>query len=62
MKKINFWEFREELKFLKSKKIFNTLNKTLESGEIFSLPLYPFIKKNEMEKIITEIKLFNNKN
>ena len=35
MKKINFWEFKEELKFLKSKKIFNKLKKTLESGEIF---------------------------
>ena len=40
----------------------NLLNSEKISREVFSLPLHPFIKKNEIEKIITEIKLFNNKN
>jgi dTDP-4-amino-4,6-dideoxygalactose transaminase len=40
----------------------NLLNSEKISREVFSLPLHPFIKKNEVEKIIAEIKLFNNKN
>ena len=35
MKKINFWEFKDELNFLKKKKLFTKIENTLQSGEIF---------------------------
>ncbi len=35
MKKINFWEFKDELNFLKKKKLFTKIENTLKTGEIF---------------------------
>ncbi len=35
MKKIDFWEYKDELKFLEKKNIFQKIKKTVQSGEIF---------------------------
>ena len=45
MKKINFWEYKKEYKYLKSKGLINKIDNSLNSGEIF------YGKKlNEFEK------------
>ena len=35
MRTINFWDYRQEYKFLKKKKLFSKIDKTLTSGKIF---------------------------
>ena len=35
MKKINFWEYKDELRFLEKKKIFKKIHNSIKGGEIF---------------------------
>ena len=35
MKKINFWEYKKEYKYLKTKGLINKIDNSLYSGEIF---------------------------
>jgi len=51
MKKINFWEYKKEYKYLKTKGLINKIDNSLYSGEIF------YGKKlNEFEKKILKFK------
>jgi len=46
MKKINFWEFKDELNFLKKKNLFTKIETTLQTGEIFFGKILSKFEKN----------------